>query len=244
MLIVAIDSSTLQGSTGWIDTRGSSARAKVESFAEISLPAAPGHAETLIGRIEWMLAEGGRKPGEVDLFVYGKGPGTFTGLRIGLATVKGMAMACGAPIKGVSSLEALAFSSGLNGLVAALIDARRKELFAALYETSVDSQGWPVAKPLMEEKVDAAGKIIEEIEKTAGRSPLNFVGNGVAPYKDLILSSFGERAVVAPAFKNAPSAFWLARIGLERFLESGPDDLDAAEPVYLRAPDAKLPGSR
>ena len=243
MLVVAIDSSTLHGALGWISTCDSSSRANVDRFADASLPVAPGHAETLIDRIEWMLAQGGLSPKEVDLFVYGKGPGTFTGLRIGLSTVKGLAMACGAPIKGVSSLEALAFSSGVSGLVATLIDARRKELYAALYETSVDSQGWPVAKPLMEETVASAGGILEELERRAGGSTLHLLGNGVGPYEDLISRKL-ERAVMEPVLRQAPSAFWMARIGMERVLASGPDDLDAAEPVYIRAPDARLPGSK
>ena len=126
MLVLAIDSSTLLGSVAWFNSQDG-------AFAECTTPARPGHAETLLKRIETVLSFGGYGAADLALIAFGRGPGTFTGLRIGLASAKGLAIGGGAPIIGISSLEALAFSTRLEGLVACVIDAKRNEPFGALY---------------------------------------------------------------------------------------------------------------
>ena len=111
MITLALDTSTLFGSVAWVRTGGgdpSSPRPPVEGYADTAARARPGHAETLIARIDETLGAGGLCLDDVDLVVYGRGPGTFTGLRLGLATAKGITLGRGVPLVGVSSLAALA----------------------------------------------------------------------------------------------------------------------------------------
>ncbi len=239
MLVFALDTATLQGSYGYVKLDHDGADASVSSHAMFTAPASPGHAETAIDRMAAVLSSGGFTFKDIDLLVFGRGPGTFTGVRIGLSTIKGVALACNASVIGLSSLEALAFSAGRVGWVASLIDAKRKELFGALYDVSVDSRGWPVARAIMAERVANADDIIRSLNDTVGSQPLLLTGNGVAPYRDPLLE--GLTASVLPDVAWTPSPFWMARIGHQRFVEFGPDDLDTVEPVYLREPDARLP---
>ncbi|MCP4676449.1 MAG: tRNA (adenosine(37)-N6)-threonylcarbamoyltransferase complex dimerization subunit type 1 TsaB [Deltaproteobacteria bacterium] len=242
MLICSMDTSTLLGSIGWVSTADTSARSAALSFAESAAPAQPGHAETLLARLTDILAFGDYRIGDVDLLVFGRGPGTFTGLRIGLSTVKGIALAGMIPIIGISSLEALALSVHGNSLVATFIDARRRELFSALYEVTHDN-GWPSARPLLAERVGGAAQSVAEIKEKIGSSRVIVAGNGIGPYQREIQDGLGAGAVILPQQRWAPSAFWMARVGLERFCKHGQDNLDTTEPVYLREPDARLPGT-
>lgn len=236
MLVLAFDTSTLIGSLGWISARREAPVERLDAFAEAALPASPGHAETLLERIDALLETGGHRIEQVELVVYGRGPGTFTGLRIGLSTAKGIALARGVPLIGLSSLECLALSAGAAGLVAPVIDARRGEIFTGLYEISLTA-GRPEARRLADDRViepSAFGQLLEEIG--ADRPPL-LIGNGVARYPD----ELAAHGVIGPARTSAVSAYWMAVVGLERFLDRGGDDPRTVEPVYLREPDARLP---
>ncbi len=239
MLVFALDTSMLQGSMGWVHIDEKSPAKTVLAHACVSAPAVPGHAETLISRMESTLAFGGFTLKDVGLIVYGRGPGTFTGIRIGLSTVKGAALTLGIPILGISSLEATAFSAFRNGLVASLIDAKRKELFAALYRAEITEEGRPLLTPMLEEWVGPASEVIERIAAHAAASTVFVTGNGAAPYRHLICEALN--ASVLPESAWVPSPFWMCKIGYTRFQYKGPDDLDTVEPVYLREPDARLP---
>lgn len=214
---------------------------EVRDFAKMTAPAAPGHAETLVQRIEYILSTGGCTVRDVDLFVCGHGPGTFTGLRIGLSTIKGLALAWDKPIVGISSLEALAFSAPVEGAVATLIDARRGELFAGVYEVARGGD-WPDAKSLVPEWVAPASEVVARLKDHVKTGPLFLVGNGVGPYTDLIRRECrGEAWVILPPEHWVPDPVTMSLAGLKRFLDRGSDDLNGAEPVYIREPDAKLP---
>jgi N6-L-threonylcarbamoyladenine synthase len=236
MLVLAFDTSTLIGSLGWISVPRETPVRRVEAFAESTMPADPGHAETLLERIEALLASGGHGVEDVELVVYGRGPGTFTGLRIGLSTAKGLALARGVPLIGLSSLESLALSAGADGLVAPVIDARRGEIFTALYEITRDA-GRPAARPMADERVIEPSAFAQVVAGARDRAPVLLIGNGVDRYP-AELEPFG---VPGPARASAVSAYWMAVNGLERFLDRGGDDPRTVEPVYLREPDARLP---
>ncbi len=241
MLVFALDTSTLQGSYGWIRVADSPSGEGVQSFSTLKAPAAPGHAETVLNRMTDVLSYGGFALKNIDLLVYGRGPGTFTGVRIGLSTVKGVAVACDTPVIGISSLEALALSTERTGLVAPIIDARRKELFSALYQVRVGRTGWPEASPVVAEWVAPAPKVVERLKTAAGSNKVFLCGNGIEPYREALTKGL-TTAVPLPESASAPCPFWMARIGHQRFLEKGPDDLASVEPVYIREPDARLPG--
>lgn len=236
MLVLAFDTSTLTGAVGWIRAPREAPVTRVEASAECAMPALPGHAETLIERIGATLASGGHRVEEVDLVVFGRGPGTFTGLRIGLSTAKGLALARGVPLKGLSSLECLALSAGVDGPVAPVIDARRGEIFTAIYEVTLEC-GRPTARPLTDERVIAPSGFAALVAEARLDRPVQLAGNGAQRYRDQLAAG----GALLPGRSSAASAYWMAVTGLERFVESGGDDPATVEPVYLRQPDARLP---
>ena len=242
MLVFALDTATLQGAYGWVKIDAPKPKGDVAGFSSLTAPAAPGHAETVLDRMKDVLSYGGFDLKDIDLFVYGRGPGTFTGVRIGLSTVKGVALACETPVIGISSLEALALSAERTGLVASLIDARRKELFAALYEVTLGEDGWPLATPVLEEWVAPAADAIERIAAEVGASNVSVTGNGIGPYRTYLRDALNTALLPERAW--APCPFWMCRVGHMRFTFKGPDDLATVEPVYLREPDARLPVRR
>jgi tRNA threonylcarbamoyladenosine biosynthesis protein TsaB len=238
MLVLAIDTSTAVGAVGWVEADEHAHRPDATRFARLVAPAEPGHAETLIDRMNAALAVGGHALADVGLIVFGRGPGTFTGLRIGLGTAKGLALSSGTPIIGISSLEALAVSAGVEGLVAPLIDARRGELYAALYDVRIED-GRTLARLAAAERVVRPETLVSALGLGSSASRIRFVGNGAARYADVVRSA-GE---LLPLIAAAPDPCRMALIGLERYLAEGPDDPATVEPTYLREPDAKLPAA-
>ncbi len=238
MLVLSIDTSTLQGSVGWIQISPDD-DSKVDAFAECAAPSKPGHAETLIDRIETVLSYGGHALEDVGLVVFGKGPGTFTGLRIGLSTVKGIAVANGCPVKGVSSLEAFALSPGLSGQVVSVIDARRGELFTGLYQVEI-VRGIGTATAVIEEMVGKSEEVVGTLTKHIQAGEVFLTGDTHA-LEDALADALPTGTRVLPGRSQFHSAFVMARAGHARFLKEGPDNLDGVVPNYLREPDAKLP---
>jgi tRNA threonylcarbamoyladenosine biosynthesis protein TsaB len=239
MLVLAFDTSTLLSSVGCIAAPPEGPGGGRERYAELTAPADPGHAETLVLRLESILAAGGWGFDQLDLVAFGRGPGTFTGLRIGAGTAKGLARGLGVPLVGVSSLEALAVSAGREGLVATLTDARRGEVYAAVWRV-MRRGGRAAAEPLAEERVldpDAARSMLEE---AAGGEPLLLVGDALRRYG----AQLGDCGTPSEPPIVAPRAICVADLGAARFDERGGDDPAAVEPVYLRAPDARLPARR
>jgi len=236
MLVLAFDTSTFHLSAGWILVSGEAPDRRVEDFAQLSVPARPGHAETLLGKLEQLLEAGGHHQRDVGLIVYGRGPGTFTGLRIGLATAKGMALSHGAPIVGVSTLAALAASAGVDGLVVPLIDARRRELYAAAYRVGWNG-GVPSLVTLARERVITAAAVPDLLAEAGSGGDASFCGSGAIRYA----SEFAGLGTALLSERAAPSAAMVARMGLAIYDARGGDDLAAVAPVYLREPDARLP---
>ena len=240
MLILAFDTSTFQGSAGWILMENDLGDSRVETFAEISAPAKPGHAETLLHRLGVILETGGHEMKDVDLVVFGIGPGTFTGLRIGISTAKGIAASCGASIKGVPTLEAIARSAGVDGLVAPLLDAGRGEIYAAMYRVSQKDgvkAGLPACTLISDERVIPPSRFPALTSGVSPDEPVYLTGSGAQKYRE----DLAGMGVILPLRTGVPGAYLLALHGLELFESEGPDDPMTLEPNYIRKPDAKLP---
>lgn len=193
-----------------------------------------GHAEALMPMVEAVMAEAGAAYRDLDLIATTVGPGTFTGLRVGLAAARGVALAAGRPIVGVTTLEALAHGvdrAALGGrrLVAAL-DARRGEVYAQVFDGDL--------APLDEPRAATPGAVAAGLP--AGR--LALVGDG-AP---LIAAELAGRAgdVSELDAPRLPDAAVIAALVARRF--AGPNvNLPSAPPapLYLRSSGAREPGS-
>lgn len=180
--------------------------------------------------LQTILADSGLTPVELDGLAVTVGPGAFTGLRVGLAFVKGLAMAIGKPVVPLSSLELLAMNAQGSQLpVCAMYDARKSEVYAAVYDCRAG------LKPVIAETVaDPAAFLGNITTKTL------FIGDGAVRYGELIKQQLGDLAVFADPAMNVPQAaagVTLALAGMKAGKALSPA---ALLPSYLRLPEAEL----
>lgn len=223
MRILAVQTATPAGSVALTDE----GRLLGELFLDVRRP----HGEWLLRAIDQLLNEAGMSVGDLDGFGVTVGPGSFTGLRVGLATVKGLAMATGKPIAGVSTLRTLALQAPhAVSPVCTLLDARKKEVYAG---TFVWREGEPCS--IGPEKVLPPERLLEELT-----GPLLFVGDGATVYRPLIIRRLGSQAHFLPAACDSPRAAHAALLATRKF-ETG-EGCSAAEvnPVYIRPSEAEL----
>lgn len=224
MLALGIETGTWMGGVALVDDAAG-------VLMEQCIYSRSSHSERLLPAIEKIFAETGKRLEDCDCVCVSVGPGSFTGLRIGIATAKGLAYAAGKPVIGISTLEILARGLPfINVPLCPVIDARKKELFACLYEwhnLELVSLGPEMAvKPAC---------LIKKIVK-----PTVFVGDGVQVYGDMLKRELKEKAIFAPGVFNFPRASILAESGLWRLAKkkvSTPDDI---VPVYIRASEAEI----
>jgi tRNA threonylcarbamoyladenosine biosynthesis protein TsaB len=231
MVVLALDTTT---------SSGSCALARDDRVVCEQVNDAPNaHAEHLPGDLMTLIERAGTRLRDIDVFAVATGPGSFTGLRIGIATMQGLAFAEGKPLVGVSGFEALARiatdSVPRQGLdektrVATWVDAWRGEVFAALYE-----DGREVQAPV----VSRAESVLDSLR---GRSTL-FIGDGALVHRETIRSILGESAWFAdpPA---PPLAGTIAVLARGELLAGGAHarqhDPHAIRPLYIRRTDAEL----
>jgi tRNA threonylcarbamoyladenosine biosynthesis protein TsaB len=190
------------------------------------------HSETVLPAVHQGLALTGIGVDGVDLFALTVGPGSFTGLRIGASTVKGLALATGKPVVGVSSLEALAYNAvDYPGLICPMLDARKGEVYAALYRRSIDG----FLDIVREEQATNPGQFLQGID-----GQVLFLGDGLAEYGEVIRRSFCERAHFAPSNRQAVRASSVALIGRRMYGRGERLDVVSFVPRYLRRSEAEV----
>lgn len=221
--ILAIDSAT---------TAGSVALCKGETLCgEVLLNVRSTHSERLMVTIQQLLEDTATPLSAVDAIAVVHGPGSFTGVRVGMATAKGLALATGRPLVGVSSLQTLAMNIAESSCpVCALLDARKKEVYAALYQVRSGQ-----AHALTRERVLPPGELLRDIE-----GPCLFIGEGALVYRSLIQDHLGPDARFAPWPLNVPRASQaaaLARNSLEQGVWQTPHTLN---PIYIRPSEAEI----
>jgi tRNA threonylcarbamoyladenosine biosynthesis protein TsaB len=223
MIILGIETSTSTGSVAVASENG--------IIALYSLNIEATHSERLMSTVDRVLKDAGMDLSRIDGFAVAIGPGSFTGLRIGAAAVKGLAFATGKPIAAVSTLEALAGRLAFSAYpVCPILDARKDEVYAALYR--LDGS---VPVPLMPEAVMPVGALSDKIEgKTV------FTGEASRIYRKELEDLFGDRALFASNSAVLPSAAAVAELGLALLMEGKRTDPDELTPRYLRRPEAEV----
>jgi tRNA threonylcarbamoyladenosine biosynthesis protein TsaB len=191
-----------------------------EVLAAAGEPMLRGHQERLAPMVQEVMNAAGLPFSALDRIGVTVGPGSFTGLRVGLAFAKGLGLALGRPCVGVGTLEALAASEPGPGLTAAAIDARRHQVYLQAFESGAAVMA-PDALP-----VDTAAARLAEVWRGG---PLRLVGPGA-----VLLAGIAPEAVVIERVAPDPVAVCTLAAGRTT----------PARPLYLRAPDAKLPGGR
>ena len=187
------------------------------------------HSETLLPMVEFLLSRFSLPADAIDAFAVSKGPGSFTGVRIGTATVKGLAFGTDIPCVGVSTLEALAYNLiGFDGLICPVMNARRKQVYTALFRASDGA--------LTRLSPDEAIAIAELDERlSAYDEPVRLVGDGYEITKELLRHPI----LPTPLRLRPQSAYSVAQVarGLLSTGEAFPDTLLA--PSYLRLSQAE-----
>lgn len=194
-----------------------------------SRPMASSHARTLLPLIDEVLAGAGIPVADVDLLAVSIGPGSFTGLRIGLAVAKGLALATGVAVVGVPTLEAYAVALGARpGTVWPVLDARKGEVYAAGYRWdggTVHEVAAPAALP--------PAALATRLEP-----PATLVGDGVDAYAELWRTRPGVTGV--PFAAQPPAGAVVAGLGTVILARDGAADLRRLEPQYCRRSEAEL----
>lgn len=188
------------------------------------------HSANLLEAVDVLLKVAGMEVADLDGFGVALGPGSFTGVRVAVATAKGLALATGKPVAGFSSLAMLAMNVPVaKYLVCPMFDARKKEVYAALYRCD----GRPEA--LVNDCVTPPAKFLEGIE-----GPAVFLGDGALMYRDLITEALGERAIFAPFTCHCPKASMGALLAKEAFDRGETIPIDQLVPAYIRPSEAEL----
>lgn len=230
-----------------IDTSGSVCSvACVENgiiISERSINDKKTHSATLVPLLDEMLKDKGLSVSEASLFAVAKGPGSFTGLRIGTATAKGLSLALNTPIVGVSTLAALSFNlRSFPGIICPIMDARRSEVYTAAFDYCDKSQEMEtIDSPVISPVAEPLNNLLEDLSKLSKESgkEVIFLGDAVPVYGDYIREKADFGFSFAPEELSLQHASSVAIIGemLARRGESGPSNSLRLE--YLRRPQAE-----
>lgn len=187
------------------------------------------HSETIMPAVDAALEGAGLGCGDVDVFAAVAGPGSFTGVRIGVCAAKGLAHAVGKPCVAVHALEALAMNFyGFDGLCCPILDARRGQVYCAAFDMAGGMPRWALA--------DAALPLGDFLAILPGDRRLVFVGDGVPVHAKTVRDILGDRAMIAPPNLRdlrADAACLLAAARPEAWVPAA-----LLQPIYLRAPQA------
>lgn len=224
--ILALDTSTWWGGVALVESAASGAAPRV--VAELGVRVRQSHAPGLLARVDLVLAEAGWSKQQLDGFVAVRGPGSFTGIRVGLGVVEGLAVATGRPCFGVTGLEAIAEAHGPSDRDRVpLVGAGRGEVYGARFDP-----GSSPPRELLAPWLGPAGKAVEGAE---GGAVILCAPGSAESVAGLDLDPARYRCVPAPR-TIAAAAGRLALLG--RF--AGSDRAGSLAPLYLRPPDAEV----
>ncbi len=223
MLILAVDTTTPGGSVALLDDETLLGEANVESPAT--------HSARLFRSIDFLVGALGKDIRDVDAFAVAAGPGSFTGIRIGVGAVKSLAFASGKPVAPVSTLLALASKLASDGpsLVCPLLDAKKGEIYAGLFEAGPGG----LAEIIPQGAYDPVGFFTR---LPAGRA-IAFAGSGLAAYRAGILSHIGAQARFPG--RSRFIAAEVGRIGSGLLRDGKGVDAASLEPIYFRRSQAE-----
>ncbi len=223
MRILGIDTATWTASVGL--------RVDGELAAEASRTADGSHAVSLLALVHDVLQAGRCAVHELDAVAVAGGPGSFTGLRIGLSVAKGISYATGARLVAVPTLEALARTvSHLEGNLCPTLDARKGEVYAACFRSSAAG-----VERLSDDVLLSPEALLRMLP-----TPCVVLGDAVGVYGALLRQRLGDGVILLSEDTYGPSGGVVAAMGIERLAAGEPDDLTQLEPRYIRPSEAEL----
>lgn len=223
MIVLSMDSSSLVTTVALLKDE--------HLLGEFTLNFKREHSVILMEKIEMLLNDCNIDISEVDGFAVSKGPGSFTGLRIGMATVKGLSMGSNKPYLSISSLDALAYSLiNFDGIICPIMDALRDSVFTCMYKSSNGELSKIIDYSAL--SLDELVKILQEKDKS-----VIFTGDGVYKYKEYLLEKL-PNAKFAPNHLSVVKASALGELGMELLRQGQCDDINSS-PLYLKKPQAE-----
>jgi tRNA threonylcarbamoyladenosine biosynthesis protein TsaB len=219
VIVLALDTTTRAGSCALLRDG--------DEMREVAGDPGSSHAARLPGDLMALLSQANVALADVDAFAVATGPGSFTGLRVGIAAMQGLAFATGKPLVGVTSFDALASAvrGDANRPLATWIDAWRGEVFTALYRAGVQVESPRVEPPLA------------ALARLDGETPL-FAGDGAAAHAQAIRSASPGAAFADPL--APPLAASVARLAAAAVRQGDRPSPDLIRPLYVRRSDAEL----
>ncbi|HAY40464.1 MAG TPA: tRNA (adenosine(37)-N6)-threonylcarbamoyltransferase complex dimerization subunit type 1 TsaB [Desulfobacteraceae bacterium] len=223
MRILAVDTATTSCSVAIVD--------QTSLLSEFTIDREETHSKHLMDMIKTVLRMSGLNFSDMDGFAITRGPGSFTGLRIGISTIKGLVVASEKPVVGVSSLKTLASQVSYSRyLICPILDARKGEVYFSRYRCL---NGLLIKQT--KESVAPPDKAVDDLNESC-----LFVGNGALLYKEMILEKMGEFAFFAPIIQNTIRASTIAYLSMAKFEKKDTDDIEKILPYYIRKSDAEL----
>ncbi|MCL2068289.1 MAG: tRNA (adenosine(37)-N6)-threonylcarbamoyltransferase complex dimerization subunit type 1 TsaB [Oscillospiraceae bacterium] len=228
MNILALDTSSRATSCAWMEE--GVLRGEFFLNAEIT------HSQTILPMVDALLESMGRKIEETDLFAVSCGPGSFTGLRIGVGAVKGMALALKKPCAPVSTLYALALNmQGVSGYIVPVMDARASQVYTAAFYS--EGGGSESLARLCDDMAIPIDQLLDMLLPFSGK-PIVLVGDGAALCRDAFAEK-GFHVEIAPSTLLHQRAGSVCVAGRELAEQDNLVDSDTLQPVYLRLPQAE-----
>lgn len=220
-----------------IDSSGLTASAAIVSedilVAEFTVNNKQTHSQTLLPMIDQVIKMSGIGLEELDGIAVAAGPGSFTGLRIGSSTAKGMALALNKPIISVPTLEGMAYRmAGCSGVICPLMDARRNQVYTGIYRVSGNR-----LECLLEQSAVDILEIVEKINEYSEN--VVFLGDGVPVHRAVLEERITVPYQFAPLHLNRQSAAAVAALGVVYMAEGRMEDAKDHKPVYLRKSQAE-----
>jgi tRNA threonylcarbamoyladenosine biosynthesis protein TsaB len=221
--LLALETATLTGSVAIMDGESLVAESRITMRVT--------HSERIMSEIEHVLRRSSLKLEEIDAFGISIGPGSFTGLRVGLSTVKGLAYATGKTLVSIPTLEALAWNIpfALHD-VCPMLDARKKEVYAGIFR-------WEGAgfQRVMVERSVSIGTLLRQISECT-----IFLGDGALLYREIIAERLAEKAVFGYPQQMIPSAATVAFLCIRKAIRGEFENPEIIRPCYLKRSEAEL----
>ncbi|HMK55329.1 MAG TPA: tRNA (adenosine(37)-N6)-threonylcarbamoyltransferase complex dimerization subunit type 1 TsaB [Dissulfurispiraceae bacterium] len=223
MKILAIETATMLGGLAIMDDQ--------TLLAESRINVRVTHSERLMKELDHALTSAGLSLEDIDVFGISAGPGSFTGLRVGYSTIKGLVYSTGKRFVAVPTLEAFAWNVPFAGcLVCPLLDARRKEVYGALFRWTGDGFARVIA-----EQAIRIGDLLSGIN-----APTIFLGEGAVLNQDVIRRTLGDRALFGAPQHMVPSPANVAALCVKKAMAGDYMDAMTAAPAYLRRSEAEI----
>ena len=202
-------------------------------IGEFSLNLKLTHSQTLLPMLDEVVKSTGTSLEEIDAIAVSGGPGSFTGLRIGSATAKGLGLALKKPIVAVPTTQTIAADIfGFDGLIVPLMDARRNQVYTGIYRN--DGDGFEIIRDSMAVGIDDIIDTVNEMNE-----PVIFLGDGVPVFKEILKEKVKVKMLFAPINNSVQRAGSLAVRALELFKEGHAVEADKHVPDYLRLSQAE-----